>query len=201
LITRQIITVFGLVNAVAPSGAMSKNPSESGTQHQETKIISLQTFFSIRRKVMALIKWDPFGSITEIQDRINKIFEEAFPKDKEQNNTSAPPCLWKPAVDIFETDASIVINVELAGVTKEDVSVEMRDNLLTISGERREDHNIPENHYYQRERYFGPFQRSFRLQDAVQPDMIKAKFKEGLLVVEILKTDEEINKQVKISID
>lgn len=150
---------------------------------------------------MAMIKWDPFGSISEIQERINKIFEEAFPKEKEEIDTGVGICSWKPAVDIYETDLSIILTIELPGVKKEDVSIEIRDNLLTITGERWNDKDIEDRRYYRRERCEGQFHRAFRLQDPVQPEMIKAKFKDGVLKIEIPKTNETKAKQIKINID
>ena len=89
------------------------------------------------------------------------------------------------------TDTGLIINAELAGVKKEDVSVELKDNVLTIKGERWSDREVDEQSYYRKERCFGTFQRSFTLRETVQPDQIKARFKDGILEIEIPRAKQE----------
>ena len=97
-----------------------------------------------------------------MQSCINKAFEEAFsPRagDEEENVL----CAWKPVTDIYETDEGIVIKSELPGVEKEDVSVEVKDNILTLRGERSAEETISGEKYYRKERCFGTFHRSFTM--------------------------------------
>jgi HSP20 family protein len=122
--------------------------------------------------IMAIIKWDPLGNIATLQDRINRLFDDSFPcqtNDKGQ----APPCDWTPNVDIYEADKGVFIAVDLPGVDKEDVAVEVKDNVLAISGERKAD-LIPEGtSYYRRERPLGLFLRTFTLHALVLPNQSK----------------------------
>jgi HSP20 family protein len=126
---------------------------------------------------MALVKWDPFKEVTTLQERINRLFEDAFPRasDREEDLSLG---VWRPAVDIYEGDTAVVLKAELPGIKKEDVSVEVKDNVLTIKGERKAESEIKEERYYRRERTYGSFSRSFNLQYTVNPDKIKARFKE-----------------------
>ena len=149
---------------------------------------------------MTLVRWDPFGDVATLQDRINRLFSESFGRSKDADEEMSL-CAWKPAVDIYETENCIFLIAELAGVNKEDISVEIKDNVLTLKGERHADPEISQDRYYRRERCFGTFQRSFTLQASVRPERIKAAFKDGVLKVEIPKPDEEKPKQVSVDIE
>jgi len=128
------------------------------------------------------------------------MFEDFFPRTRDLDE-DLDACAWRPAVDIFETDAGLVINAELPGVKKENVSVELKDNILTIKGERWADRKIDEQMYYRKERCFGTFQRSFTLRETVQPDRIKARFKDGILEIEIPTVKQEEPRKISVDID
>ncbi len=149
---------------------------------------------------MSLVRWDPFRNIATLQGRINRLFEDAFPRTTESDEDMSA-CAWRPLVDIFETQEGLVIKVDLPGVTKEDVSVEVKDNILTIQGQRLEESQALDEQYYRRERGCGTFQRSFTLRSAIAPDQIKASFKTGVLSIKIPHPEEENPKQVTVNID
>ena len=149
---------------------------------------------------MAIVRWDPFRDVAALQDRINRIFNESFGRSRDLDD-DVSLYDWRPPVDIYETAAGIVLKVELPGVNKDDVSVEVKENVLTLKGERLLDPEIKDEHYYRKERSFGKFNRSFSLQEPIKPDLIKASFKEGVLTVEIPRPDEEKPKQVTVDID
>jgi HSP20 family protein len=149
---------------------------------------------------MTLARWDPFRDVAALQDRINRLFEDAFPKGQSSED-EVRLSAWRPVVDIYATEAAVVFKVELPGVKKENISVEVKDNVLTIRGERVDDSNVAPDDFYRRERIFGTFSRSFSLQHAVDPERIKARFKEGVLEVQIPKLETEPPRQVAVSID
>lgn len=149
---------------------------------------------------MPMVKWDPFSNIATLQDRINRLFDDAFPGPAE-GDEDMTDFAWRPMVDIYEVQDGAVIKVDLPGVVKSDVAVEVKENILTIRGERKIDSSIPEERYYRRERTCGKFQRSFALRSMISPDNIKASFKSGVLTVEIPKPEVEKPKQVSVSID
>ncbi|MGW8302019.1 MAG: Hsp20/alpha crystallin family protein [Desulfobacterales bacterium] len=149
---------------------------------------------------MAIVKWDPFRDVATLQDRINRIFNESFGRTRDLDE-EVSLYDWSPPVDIYETGDGIVLKVELPGVNKDDVSVEVKDNVLILKGERLLDPKIKDEHYYRKERSFGKFNRSFSLQERIKPDLIKASFKDGVLTVAIPRPEEEKPKQVTVDID
>lgn len=150
---------------------------------------------------MAVLRWDPFGrTVSTLQDRINQMFEESLGRGRETENEMSI-CAWKPPVDIFETDAAYVLKVEVPGVSRENVSVDLKDNILTISGERPVEEGIDPEKYYRRERCFGTFHRSFTLREMVSPEKIRARFKDGILEIEIPKAEEQKPKQIKVEVE
>jgi HSP20 family protein len=149
---------------------------------------------------MSVMRWDPFKNISALQDRINRLFEDAFPRSTDEEEDLST-CAWRPAVDIFENEAGVVVQVDLPGVKKEDVSVEVKNNLLVIQGLRQIETPVSEDRYYRRERSCGTFQRSFALRAAIAPDSIKAAFKNGVLTIQIPRPEEEKPKKVPVTID
>lgn len=144
---------------------------------------------------MAIIKWDPLGDLATLQDRINQLFDDSFPHQR-TNGEADPQCAWTPHVDIYETEQGVVIAVDLPGVAKADVVVEIKDDLLTISGQRTADPQCQAVNYYRRERTCGNFHRAFSLHAVIPPDQIKATFKHGVLMVTIPRPQEDRPKQV-----
>ena len=149
---------------------------------------------------MAIIRWDPFQDVSALQDRINRLFDDAFPRtDCRDDDMSL--CAWRPLVDIYETDGTLILKAELPGVSKADVTVEVKDNILTLKGERVADPNIHQDRYFRQERSFGAFNRSFTLQQNINPEMIRAKFKDGVLEVILPKPEEDRPKQVTVNVE
>ncbi len=149
---------------------------------------------------MSMVRWDPFRNMATLQDRINRLFDDAFPRtaDGDEDLSSSG---WHPLVDIFDTEEGVAIHVDLPGVNKEDVSVEVKENVLTIRGDRKADHTMADDRYYRKERPFGAFQRSFATHTVISPADIKATFKNGVLKIEIPKPQEVKPKQVSVDID
>lgn len=149
---------------------------------------------------MAIMRWEPFRNMAALQNRINRMFDDAFP-DRQTMEENMAMCAWQPTVDIFETEAGIVIQADLPGVEKENVSVEIKDNVLNLSGERYIETAVDEDQYYRRERCAGKFHRAFDLQRQVDPARITAKFKNGVLQIEVPRPEAERLKKIKVEID
>jgi HSP20 family protein len=115
-----------------------------------------------------------------------------------QMNDDSNMGMWNPAVDLYEKDEHFVIKAELPGVDKNNISIDLKDRMLTISGERSYDNEAKEENYYRRERSYGKFQRVFTLPAEVDSDKIRAEFKDGLLQVEVPKPEQQKPKQVTI---
>jgi HSP20 family protein len=101
-------------------------------------------------------------------------------------------------VDIYENEDTVVVKAELPGVDKEDIKVDLKDGVLTLSGQRSHEKEVKEENYYRKERAFGRFQRSFSVPTEIDPDKIKAEFKDGVLKVEIPKPEEQKPKKIAV---
>jgi HSP20 family protein len=147
---------------------------------------------------MALIRWDPFRDLLSLQDRMNRIFEESVPHKRRLEETLAPG-VWSPAVDIYEVEDAIVIKAELPGLTKEDISIEIKENALALRGERKFEKNIREENYHRIERSYGTFSRMFSLPATADTNSISAVFKDGILEITIPKTEEPKPRSIEIT--
>lgn len=148
---------------------------------------------------MALIRWDPFREMSSLQERMNRLmsdFRTRSPFGEEEMAQGA----WIPAVDIYETKESIILNVELPGVTKEDIALEVKDSTLTIKGEKKLEKNVKEESFHRMERSYGSFTRAFTLPSTVQQDKVKAKFRDGILEIMLPKAEEAKPKQIKVDV-
>ena len=149
---------------------------------------------------MAIVKWDPFRDVAELQNRINRMFDESFGRSREPNDEMNLHA-WRPTVDIYEIENGIIIAAELPGVSKDRIAVEVKDDVLILEGERPADPAINDNCYIRRERLFGPFKRSFTLHQNVKPDQIKATFKDGILQIQIPRPVQEQLKPVTVAVE
>lgn len=146
---------------------------------------------------MALVRRDPRGNLSSLQDRINRLFWEAFPEPR-LGEDEVSLDTWYPSVDIHETDGVIIVQAELPGLTKENIEIEVKENILTIKGERIEEKEIKEENYHRHERRSGRFHRSFTLPAVIDPGKVVASYKAGVLEVKIPRLDEHKPQQIDI---
>jgi HSP20 family protein len=106
-----------------------------------------------------------------------------------------------PAVDLYEDKDNVVVKVELPGIDKDNIEVNLTDHTLTIKGEKKKEEEVKEENYYRSERTYGSFVRALDLPRAVQGDKVKAAFKNGILEVRIPKTEEVKAKEIKVKVD
>ncbi len=150
---------------------------------------------------MAIVRWwDPAREFTTLRNRMNRLFGETFGPAMEQAEQPAPGT-WSPAVDIYETEQEIVLQVEVPGIAKEDVHVEVDDGALHIRGERKVEKDVKEENYHRVERVYGTFYRSFVLPDAVDPEKVRAELKDGILEIRIGKREQAKPRQIQVSIN
>ncbi|MDA8090025.1 MAG: Hsp20/alpha crystallin family protein [Nitrospiraceae bacterium] len=106
-----------------------------------------------------------------------------------------------PSVDIFEEGGDIVLKAELPGISKQDISVNLADHTITISGEKKKEEKVEEKDFYRVERSYGSFTRSFELPADVKADQVKAKFRDGVLEVRLPMTEEARKKAKSVPIE
>jgi HSP20 family protein len=124
---------------------------------------------------------------------VDRLFDAFFGADRDQSRR------WVPPVDLVEAEDHFVLKADLPGLSEQDVSIEVQDNTLTISGERKDEHESRERGWYRIERSFGSFSRSLTLPDGVDPDGISARFENGVLEVSIPKPEERKPRRVEIT--
>ena len=105
--------------------------------------------------------------------------------------------LWAPTCDVSETEKDVVVRAELPGVQKENINIELKDNVLTLSGERKQEKKEENERWHRTERSFGKFVRSMRVPENVTQEQIRAKFDNGMLEVTFPKPPQEKPKEVK----
>ena len=137
----------------------------------------------------------PVGNLFSLHNEMGKIFGDLF-ASQESETTS-----WMPTVDISETENGYEIHTELPGVVESDVNVSVTDNLLTIKGEKQQEEKTEDKNYHRVERRYGSFQRSFTLPRNVETTDIKAEFKDGVLTLNIPKTEAAKPKEIPISVN
>jgi HSP20 family protein len=134
-----------------------------------------------------LMKPEPFSG--DLHRLFNTLFED---------RASVAQQRWVPSMDLVEADDHFLLKADLPGLAEEDVAIEVRDNALTISGERKAEHERKERGWYRVERSFGRFSRSLTLPDGVDPDAITASFDRGVLSVTIPKPEQRKPRKIQI---
>ncbi len=136
----------------------------------------------------------PTVPFEDFQNRIRKFFNDAALPAYLPTETVA----FTPPVEVVETEKAIMLTAELPGLKKEDVSIELEDNLLTLKGEKKTERDEKDARYHVWERNYGSFERSFTLPRSVDPKAIEAVFEDGILTVRMVKKAEAKGKLIEI---
>ncbi|HLJ04118.1 MAG TPA: Hsp20/alpha crystallin family protein [Solirubrobacteraceae bacterium] len=150
---------------------------------------------------MALIRWEPVRELNTIQNEMNRLFNTFFDTPGQHTTgTAATARRWIPAMDLVETQDDFVLRADLPGLSEGDVNIELEDNVLTISGQRKAEHEENKEGYYRVERSWGSFSRSLTLPEGVNAEAVKAAFDRGVLEVRIPKPEQRKPRKVAISV-
>jgi HSP20 family protein len=153
-----------------------------------------------------LMPWRPFTEMARWEREMERMFEDFFgrrmrPFLDERWWVPRTIGLSAPAVDLYEEKDEIVAKVELPGLGKEDIQVNISDHILTIKGEKKSEEEIKQENYYRSERSYGSFSRSVELPTEVQADKTRASFKNGVLEVHLPKSEEAKKKEIKVKVE
>ncbi|OEF99964.1 heat-shock protein Hsp20 [Vulcanibacillus modesticaldus] len=141
---------------------------------------------------MSLIPYEPIRHLENMRKEFDKFFANNFLNDFYNR-------LAIPRIDMYEADNKVVVQCDLPGLeNKEDVKIEVDGNLLSIKGNIKRANEIKEEHLHRKERFYGSFQRSITLPSDVDPDMIKATYKNGVLEISIPKKPSEKSRKIDI---
>jgi HSP20 family protein len=147
---------------------------------------------------MALVRWDPARELDTLQGEMNRLFSSFFDTPTPGNGTTVRR--WIPAMDLVETDDHFVLKADLPGMQESDVNIVFENNVLTISGERRAEHEAKKDGYYRLERTMGSFSRSLTLPEGIDADAVSAKFDHGVLEIRIPKPAEAKPRRIQIGV-
>jgi HSP20 family protein len=146
---------------------------------------------------MAITRWDPFRDLGILQERMNRVFEDAAVRGWKNDEPSATTS-WSPAVDIYETDSEIMVQAELPGIDRKDIALQLENNVLTLRGDRRFEKETNQENYHRIERSYGGFSRAFTIPTIVDEDKIRADYRDGILKIALPKKEQVKAKQIKI---
>lgn len=146
---------------------------------------------------MTLVKWNPRRNLVSNFSDWDRFLNDFFGEwDSPQETVSN----WQPRVDIHESNDEYTVSADLPGMTKDEISINIKENVLSISGERKYESKDDKKNFYRMERGYGRFSRSFRLPEEVKADKISANFKDGVLTVDIPKAEEVKPKEIEIKV-
>jgi HSP20 family protein len=146
---------------------------------------------------MAIVRWDPFGELADMQSRLNRLFTVQPSAHPEGEAFLAD---WSPAVDLQETEGEYLIKADLPEVKKEDVKVTVQDNVVTVAGDRRQEKEEKGKKFHRIERAYGHFERRFALPTDVDTPKVHAEYKDGVLNVTLPKTAKALPKSVDVKV-
>jgi HSP20 family protein len=140
--------------------------------------------------------WDPFEEVVDLHKRMDEIFGEFFGRTPVA--MAATEAVWSPLVDVHETKEGFNLQVELPGVKQEDIQLTIEGNSLLLKGERKRENEVKEENYHRIERSYGTFQRSIVLPSVVDPNRVKATYRDGVLQIQLPKKEEAKPKEIKV---
>ena len=150
---------------------------------------------------MAIQRWDPIRDMMQLQQRMNRMFEDAFsraggPDDVE----SLPSGAWRPPIDLFEAGDRYVLRVDLPGTPPGDVEIQAEEGTLTVRGERKADPAVGREAFYRMERPTGPFALQIALPPSVDPPAITAAHRDGVLEILLPKKKEAGPGRIRVQV-
>jgi HSP20 family protein len=139
-----------------------------------------------------LVRWDPLREVTAMHNELSRLMNGLF----EGNGVETQS--WVPTLDAWETDSELVYAFDLPGIPQDKVSVEVEDNMLTVTAERERTDEVSRENFHRVERRFGTFTRTVGLPQGVSEDAIKATFNDGVLEIHVPKPEETKPKRIEI---
>src|SRR3954462_795965 len=138
---------------------------------------------------MAIVRWEPFRELATLQNEVNRLFNTAYDDAPASGANGGTLRRWMPAMDLVETEDHFGLRADLPGMSEQDVNIEVEDRVLTVSGERKTEHEATKEGYHRVERAFGAFSRSLTLPDGIDAETVEANFDRGVLEVRIPKPE------------
>lgn len=150
-----------------------------------------------------LTRWDPFRELEEMSERLSNVLgsRSGLARIGTEDRETMRVADWRPVVDIEETADEYLIKAELPEVRKEDVKVSLEHGVLTIQGERTQQKESKDRKVHRVERCYGNFMRTFTVPEDVEPEGVKAEFRNGMLYVRLHKSEKSKPRSIEIKVD
>src|ERR1051325_1033744 len=142
--------------------------------------------------------WSPFRHLSLLRDEIDRLFDS--PLNALTNNSQQFLNGWLPTIDLYDDRDQLVLKAELPGMKKEDIDISLHGDVLTLSGERKEQEVFDKAETYRAERFLGRFQRSVTLPFAVDSKKVQASYRDWILTVTLPKAEEAKPKQIEVKV-
>lgn len=149
-------------------------------------------------RVQSITHWSPFAEMAGLRKEMDQVFGEFF--GRTPFTMAATEAMWSPLVDMHETKDSFLLMAELPGVKQGDIQVSVEGDTLTLKGERKRETEVKEDQYHRIERSYGRFERSILLPSVVDPNQVKATYRDGVLEIQLPKKEEVKPKEIKVEV-
>jgi len=146
---------------------------------------------------MTIVRWEPLRELNSLQSEMNRLFNTVF--DTPSGSSGNVLRRWMPAMDLVESGDHFVLRADLPGMGEDDVNIEFEDSTLTVSGERKAEHEEGKEGFHRVERSFGRFSRSLTLPQGVDPEAVTASFDRGVLEIRIPKPEQRKPRKIAIN--
>lgn len=140
--------------------------------------------------------WDPFGMLRNLHEEMNRVFERSLTLP-----TAKQVAFFVPDIDVKDEKDAIAVRADIPGIKKENLDISVRQDLLTLKGERKEETEKKSKDYYHAERFYGAFSRTVELPTKVKAEGVKASYKDGVLEIRLPKDEKAQAKETKIKIE
>ena len=139
------------------------------------------------------VRFWPFAEVDDLEKKFRRLASEAM-----EPMMARDAFAFVPAVEVVEKPDALIMTAELPGLKPEEVTIEVENNILTLKGEKKEEHEEKDARYHVWERTYGAFERALPLPRTVNPDLIKAEFENGILKVVLPKVPEAKGRKIEV---
>lgn len=148
---------------------------------------------------MAITRWNPTRDLMSTWNEFDRMFNRLTRSGAEERDSDISNVgTWRPALDITEREQEYLVTAELPGIAEDDVNISIKNNVLTIKGEKKHETEEKSDERYYSERVYGSFQRMIRLDSDIESDKVEADYENGVLNIRLPKTKDTMHKQIPV---